>query len=179
MAKASKAIQIKTPFGVAVYPSLHKLDTEGQYPTNKYKTDLLLSKEDFAKFKAEFKEKIKGEKFKTKTPKMPFKTDKDGNELVRFKSKYMPLGFDIRNKQFPTDNPVDVGGGSTIRVMATIFNYDDGISLQINQYQVKELKQWNRESAFDAEDDGYEHEGDSGGFGEDSDEGTSGDELDI
>jgi hypothetical protein len=176
LAKA-KPNHIKIPLGTAVYPSLHKLDTEGKFPTNKYKTDILLSPEDLAKFKADFKEKTKGLGL-TKASKLPFKVNKDGDTLVRLKSKFMPVGFDAKNKKLPEGT--EVGGGSEIRCLANIFQYDEGVTLQVLQYQVKTLKTWSAQSAFDVDDDGYTHEGTESAFGGEDEEGdTETDDLDI
>lgn len=173
MAKA-KQITIEVPLGTAVYPHLHKPDTEGKYATGKYDTQIELEPVDLARFKKALAEKTKG--MPGAKGKLPFKKNKEGTELIVTKSKFMPIGFDSHNNRLPEGT--EVGGGSKIRVLCGIFDYDDGIALQLLQYQVKELKTYSLKSAFAVDDDGYTHEAESGFGGGDTSE-ESGDDLDI
>lgn len=176
MAKKSKKLKtIITPWGTAVYPCLHKLDTDGKFATNKFKVDIEPSdSSDFDRFKSELAELTRYLDLDEDST-TPIKTLKDGLEVIRLRSSERPMAFDTRNRPIHTDpddpkHPcVAVGGGSIIRANAMIYPYDEGYTLIITQYQIKELVPFGeRGSAFD-ESDGYEVENEdhaeTNGFG--------------
>lgn len=129
----AKNQMIYTPYGVANYPSLTKPDTEGKFATGKYQTKLNLSKEDMAKFQADF------EKAVGKIPKgykVPW-NEKDGQAFLTAKSQYQPKielvdGVRLEPGQY-------IGGGSKIRLACEIYDYDKGYSLRLKMVKVKEL----------------------------------------
>lgn len=147
-----------TPWGTASYPHLLKADTFKNQ--TKFKTGVVVTNQaDIGMFKDRFKELIADERFKFAKnsdrkgiPGMPFE-DTDAGFLIKSSSKFKPAGFDSRNNPLP--DGVNVGGGSTIRFLAQLFNYDEGISLQILSYQVRDLKEWGGASQFEPVDDGY------------------------
>ena len=141
---------IYTPYGVANYPFLTKPDTEGRYATGKYQTKLNLSKEDMAKFQADFKKAVgtipKGYK-------LPW-NEKDGQEFLTAKSQYQPKiklvdGLALEPGQY-------IGGGSIIRLACEIYDYDKGYSLRLKTVKVKELVSGGGDSFPDDEDEGTE-----------------------
>ena len=91
-------------------------------------------------------------------------TDKETGEVttfVRFKSKKKPLVFDAKKNKLPPS--VEIGGGSRIRVGATLNAYakgpNKGVNLYLNAVQVIELQQGFNINDFD-EEDGYVADGD-------------------
>jgi hypothetical protein len=148
--------KIVTPAGKAVYPKITKPDTFGEYADNKYKTNLELSAEDMAVVKAQIEDFAKTEKFKVSKPKMPWKDLKDGTEVLVFKSGFKPFVFDAKKNPLPEG--AEIGGGSTIRVAAELYNYEKGVSLRLKKVQVLELvKGGSSADEFDVED-GFEVE---------------------
>lgn len=164
----AKALNIVTPIGRAVFPKLTKRDTEGQFASNKYQTYLALEPEDLKKIQSQIKAAMADMTFKVKQPALPFKDGKDGEVLLVAKSKYLPLIIDSKKQplvspdQFDESNLDDVRklaaknppGGSRIRIGATLFNYDKGVSLQMHTVQVIEMAGRSLD-AFDIED-GFE-----------------------
>jgi hypothetical protein len=146
----AKSNTLKTPWGRAVYPRLQTEDpTYGGYsvrivPENEGELEA---------FQEQLQDAIAGTRFKTKTPQLPFPETQDGTVSIRAKSKFKPLGVDSKNNLLPED--VVVGAGSLIRLLVEPNVYDKGVSLYLKQYQVKELKEADTRSAFEAEDDGF------------------------
>lgn len=152
----STKVPFTTPFGTARYPHISSPDTQGKYADNKYKVKLVLplGSPEAQTFISQIKEAAtrlhgpKGLKLY-----MPFVEDEEANEAVFIlKTQYAPSIFDSRGK--PAKG-VNVGGGSVIRLMGNIVEYDKGITMQFNQVQIKELNGFGT-CAFDAVEDGYE-----------------------
>jgi len=148
----TKEVSFVSPIGIAVYPKITKPDTKGEYADNKYKTELELSSADLEKVRAEIKSKMKGMKFKVSQPKMPIKTGKDGIERLIAKSKFLPTIIDARKvklfdanaartdpDEFKKIGDLWIGGGSRIKIGCTLYNYEKGVSLQLNIVQIIEL----------------------------------------
>lgn len=159
---------IVTPIGTFVYPKISQPDTQGEFADNKYKTYLELDAQDMTSFKSQIAAIAKAETFKVKQPKMPFKTLKDGREVINATSAFKPLAFDARKQPIPED--AVIGGGSTGRIAVEVYNYDKGLSLRLKKVQVIDLKSWGGADEFDEVDDG---------FGSDEDEASPKNELDI
>ena len=161
---------IVTDFGKAIYPSITEVDDKGQFPTGKFKTYLELTPESMATFKATVEKIAKGETFKVKNPKMPFKTVtfKDGSttEVVVATSKFKPIIVDGLKK--PLKDGTSIGGGSIIRIAVEPYNYDKGLSLRLKKVQVKELITYGGADEFDEIEDGFT-----------DDSSDDGDDLDI
>ena len=161
-------VTMTTPIGVARYPKITSPDTTGDYADNKYKTDVVFSEADLKDIKAKIVEFAKGE-FKPdelKKLQLPIKehTDKESGEVttfVRFKSKRKPIVLDAKKNKLPPS--VEIGGGSKIRVGATLNAYskgpNKGVNLYLNAVQVIELQQGFNINDFD-EEDGYVADGD-------------------
>lgn len=147
-----------TAFGKAVYPKITEPDTHGDFADGKYKTYLELDPKDLATFKRDLSAWVKGQKFKVKDPKMPFKTLKDGREVLGASSKYAPVVGDRFKK--PLEDGVRIGGGSTIRLAVEPYNYDKGVSLRLKKVQVLELVSAGGLDEFDDVDDGFDNGGD-------------------
>jgi hypothetical protein len=91
---------------------------------------------------------------------MPFKTLKDGREVIAATSAFKPLAFDARKQ--PIADDVDIGGGSTGRIAVEVYNYDKGLSLRLKKVQVIDLKSWGGADEFDDVDDGFDATDDAG-----------------
>lgn len=168
----AKNIDYITPIGVAVYPHITVPDTTGQYADGKYKTQLEFEPDVFARVKADIMKLAKGMQFKTTRPKMPFKEkDKDGKPtyIIVAKSKFLPMVIDAKrnvivNKWDPPSEDelrkVNIGGGSRLRLGVELFNYGDGLSLQLTTVQVIERRtNTSNFDGFAVEDDGYDYDG--------------------
>lgn len=170
----AKRISFVSPIGTAVFPHITQRDTEGKYATKKYGTRLELSPEDFARVKAELTRIAKDETFEVKTPKMPFKKNKD-EELCQIyaSTQHLPLVIDSKKNKIVdpekiknVDSPqaqealrrLEVWGGSRIRLGCSVYNYGEGLSLQLETVQVIEARKRHSTDGFDVEDDGYEYE---------------------
>lgn len=139
------------------YPKIQKPDTYGKYATGKYVTNFSFpAKEDEDAFKAVLRSKAKELMPKTSKPKMPWKTDDEGEVTFKASSKYKPLIVDSKNKNVPES--ARIGGGTKARLIVAFNSYEGRLSLYLNQVQIKELVEWEskaQQSQFD-ETDGYE-----------------------
>jgi hypothetical protein len=149
----AKKIEWKTAKGIAKYPHITERDTGHQYSSGKYDTQLILTKEDAAPLIQQLKALAKEELPKLKDPKMPFKTDDDGNIIIKAKSEYQPLLIDARGKTLEkVPKGLRIRGGSTLRLYGTVNVYDKGISLWLNQVQIIDLVE--DRIAFEADEAG-------------------------
>lgn len=168
----AKRITFVSPIGTAVFPHITTRDMDGKYATKKYGTRLELSPEDFAKVKAELTRIAKSEKFDVKTPKMPFKKNKD-EELCQIyaSTQHLPLVVDAKKRDIVNPEHIkdvdaafemlkrnEVWGGSRIRISCTVYNYGEGLSLQLESVQVIEARKRHSTDGFDVEEDGYEYQ---------------------
>lgn len=159
-------VKFTSPFGVAQYPHISQPDTQGKYADNKYKTKLVCPLGDpAAQAFIQLIESTAKELGKDgKRDYRPYVEDEEANTVTfTFKSQFQPFIFDGRNNPIPTS--VRIGGGSEVRVFGSFIGYGEGakagISAQFNQVQVKALRNGGV-SAFEAVDDGYVYDGDSG-----------------
>lgn len=100
-------------------------------------------------------------KFSIPDPKIGIGESKKGEVTVVASSKFKPGMFDTKNNKLEAPK---VGQGTIARAFCQLNVHDEGISLQLSQVQIKELKEWEggsgAVSAFD-EAEGYESEGGS------------------
>ena len=119
----------------------------------------------------------------------PFKADKEGNETqIVAKSNFLPLVVDAKKRPlFDPRNPPNedkleslaIRGGSKIKIGCNVFQYDKGISLQLETVQIIErsggasLEGFDEEEGFDAfneaEAKGFDNEEGEGSSDEDED----------
>lgn len=165
---------ITTPIGIARFPHLIEPDTKGQFADNKYKVDLILTKEELAVLKKKFIE-VTG---LTDKNRFPFGVDKE-NENVMFlklKSKHKPLLMDADGMDIPVDAKVSIGGGSKLRVIAEVYPYNTagqkGVSLRMKSVQIISLVEGAR-LGFDKVEGGYSY------VPEDTDESDNDTALDL
>lgn len=145
-------IVLTTPPGIARYPHITTPDLKGKFADGKFKTKLIVPKKDAAPLV----EKLQTIAKEHKVSKLPFK-DEDGNIVFTFKTQFKPLVVDARLNEV---KQVDfrIGGGSRICVGFIVFQYDNGISLQMKQVQVLDLVDGNdvmfeaAEGSFNAAD---------------------------
>jgi hypothetical protein len=156
-------VKFTSPFGTAQYPHLSSPDTVGKYADNKYKTKLTLpagdpSAQAFIKVINDAAVAAHGPSGLKSHMHRPYVEDAEANTVTfTFKTAYQPPIFDGRGKPIPSK--VRVGGGSVLRIMGVIVDYEKGVSAQISQVQVKELN-GPGVCAFDTVDDGYVYEAD-------------------
>ena len=126
---------IATPFGVAKYPHISKPDTVGKFADGKFKINLVVSKEDLAKFKADFTAKVGAI---PKGHKLPWR-EKDGELIITAKSKYAPLVLDTKKQPIELEDGEYIAGGTVARALVEIGTYTGGFNLYLKKVQVKEL----------------------------------------
>lgn len=150
-------ITFVSPIGTARYPHITTPDSTGQYADGKFKTKLVVPKEDAASLVDRLKTLAK----EHKVSKLPF-TEEDGDIVFSIKSKFKPLVFDAKNNEVKKVD-LRVGGGSKLRVAGIVYPYDKGLSLQMKQVQIIDLQDGSdamfeaAEGSFDASDfDGEE-----------------------
>lgn len=167
MAK-QEAIPFLTPWMVARFPKITQPDTKGKYADGKFKTDGVLTDEDYKV--AEQTLADAGKHFwpdadVVELPLMAFyanaddkKAKKSDSKGMRLKSKYRPAVFDSKKKKLPES--VAIGGGSVFRVASAIFPWSKaektkvkdakgkvtveetvayGVSLRLGDVQIKKL----------------------------------------
>jgi hypothetical protein len=149
-------IKFTSPFGSARYPHISSPDTKGKFADNKYKTKLVFAIDDpAAKAAVEAIDAAAIEIHGAKGGKLykPYVIDEDEGEItIIAKSTYAPAIFDAKGNQA---KGVQIGGGSVLRLMGNLVEFEKGISLQLNQVQIKELNSFGK-FAFEAIEDGYE-----------------------
>lgn len=112
-------VSFVTPFGVAVFPSLSKPDTEGKFPTGKFQTSIAFEPADEKTIEGTFKDAAKqffGKEAGEAT--FPRKVLKDGTVVWRAKSKKRPAVFDAKKAAIPVS--AEIGGGSELRLSLTL-----------------------------------------------------------
>jgi hypothetical protein len=147
---------ITTPIGTAVFPHLRKPDTfKGQ---EHFKVSVELPKAEAEAFKAKVLEMADLSKL-PKKPKTPVKDGRDDSVMnVTAKSKYAPGIFDAHKNRIPES--IDIAGGSKIRAICEVYQYDEGVSLRLLQVQVVQLRERaGGNCAFEEIEDGYTYEG--------------------
>lgn len=147
-----------TPIGIARYPHLIEPDTKGQYADDKYKVDLILTKQELADLKKRFIE-VSG---LTEKNRFPIGVDKEDESIMflKLKSKHKPLLIDANGMDLPVDAKVSIGSGSKIRAIAEIYPYNTagqkGVSLRLKSIQIISLVEGSR-MGFDKVEGGYEY----------------------
>lgn len=136
-----------TPVGTAKWPHLVKADTTGKYADGKWKTGLIMTPEE-AKPLVALIDKL-ASTHKHKSPQLPYKKEvtKEGKETgnIQFtlKSKFAPAIFDVKNHKVDVkrlDGDFSIGAGSRLKIAGEVFEYEKGLSLQMQQVQVIELQ---------------------------------------
>lgn len=118
--------------GTAGYPYLDKPDMKF---SQKYKTDLILPKEQAREYVEVCKELLR-ESFgsKTKGASVPYKVNKeDGTVTFRFKSNMKPGLFDIKGKKV-NSSKVKLASGSIIKVAGKFQTYKTGPNFGVTAY---------------------------------------------
>lgn len=152
-------IKFTSQFGVARYPHISSPDTKGKFADNKWKTKLVfpINPQTMQMVEAigEAADTLAATASVTVSrAKMyvPIEVDEEAGEIVLItKTAYAPAIFDAAG------NPakgVQIGGGSVLRVMGNLVPFEKGITLQLNQVQIKELNGFGT-CAFDTVEDGY------------------------
>lgn len=167
----AKKITFYSSVGAALFPHITEKDMEGKYASKKFSTQLVYqTPEDFAKDKAKLQAIADSFTFEHGEPKLPFKTDKSGEQSLVAKSQYLPMIYDAKKAIIvdkwspPSDEELKakrIRQGSIIRISGNIFTYDTrslgaGISLQLDSVQLIKTADGGADG-FDVEDgDAYE-----------------------
>lgn len=154
---------VVTPIGRARFPHITEKDTEGQYATNKFTTEIVLDEEGTADLKHQYREAAKRMCPELEHPHLPIKTAKDGTVSFIFKSTKKPLIMDAKGKRLPHSTKIVIGGGSTIRVAGVLTTWEKGLTAYLDAVQVIKLAQ--RDASFEPAnvDDGFEYSPDMDG----------------
>lgn len=168
----AKKIIFYSSAGLALFPYITTKDLEGKFASKKYSTQLVYqSPEDLAKDKARLQAIADAMTWEFGPAKLPFKTDKRGEESLIAKSQYMPMVYDAK-KNILVDKWGDpltpeqqkskrILQGSIIRVSGVVFPYDTkslgaGLSIQLDSVQLIKAPEGGADG-FDVEDgDAYE-----------------------
>lgn len=148
---------ITTPIGIARFPHITKPDTEGKYADNKYKVNLVLTKNEIA----EFKKKLSSLFEITDKHKLPFGTDKKDESIVYLvtKNDKKPALFDKDKIDLPVDTNVKIRSGAKLRLIVEAYPWkaagNVGISLKLMSVQIISLTEPVPE--FDVIEDGYSY----------------------
>lgn len=148
---------ITTPIGIARFPHITKPDTDGKYADNKYKVNLVLTKDEIA----EFKKKIVEMFGVTDKHKLPFGTDKKDENIVFLvtKNDKKPALFDKDKMELPVDTNVKIRSGAKLRLIVEAFPWkaagNVGVSLKLMSVQIISLTEPVPE--FDVIEDGYSY----------------------
>lgn len=153
-------IKFTSQFGAARYPHISSPDTKGKFADNKWKTKLVFPiNADTMKMVAEIEAAADtfADTAAVSVPRkkmyVPIEVDEDANEIILItKTGYAPAIFDGKGN---AAKGVNIGGGSVLRVMGNIVPFDKGITLQLNQVQIKELNGFGT-CGFESVEDGYE-----------------------
>lgn len=162
---ADRLEKITSPKGVAMYPWLTRPDTkwdvEGVY---KISVSVPSDNKEVQEFCDKVREKFVDEFGNKKIAKaiFPFKEDDEGNTIIQFKSKKQPRLFNSKGQPIKNTEDLKIGGGSIVKVNASINPYDKGIntgvSLYLNAVQIIELVEFGNKSLFDDEGEGFASE---------------------
>jgi hypothetical protein len=164
---AGRLERITSPKGIAMYPWLTRQDTKWS-PDGVYKISLSVPSDDkeVQEFCDKVREKFTDEFGNKKIAKaiFPFKEDEEGNTIITFKSKNLPRLFNSKGQPIKNTDDLKIGGGSIVKVNASINPYDKGINtgvaLYLNAVQIIELVEFGNKSLFGDEGEGFAVEDD-------------------
>jgi hypothetical protein len=158
--KGGSAQKIATPIGRFSYPFFLEKKTGGQYPSDKYECDLLVTPEEFNSKQGEVLQQAiimaAQELFSDATIESweefqsPFKEVEgpDGNTYIRIraKSQYKPTVYNAQKKEMDDEDVKDIKGGDYGRLVVQHWTYtkkDGGVSLNLEAAQF-----WKEGEAF-------------------------------
>lgn len=153
-------IKFTSGFGAARYPHISSPDTKGKFADNKWKTKLVfpitpenMQMVDAINAAADTFAATPAVSVPRAKMYVPIEVDEEAGEIVLItKTGYAPAIFDARGN---AAKGVQIGGGSVLRVMGNLVPFDKGLTLQLNQVQIKELNGFGT-CGFDDVEDGYE-----------------------
>ena len=138
------ATKYVSPKGTAGYPKLTRPDTKFK-AEGEYSTSLTMDAKTAQPFMETIKEAFVEEFGAKAEPKAnyPFKKNDDGTFTFKFKSKNKPKLFDSHGKPIRSDDELNIGSGSTLKVAGAISCRQVSgkyyATLYINQVQVINL----------------------------------------
>lgn len=137
---------VTQPFSVS-YPSLHKPNTEGNYPSGKYEATALLHPDEHsdtldimktavaAAFEAEWPDSDQEGKHN------PITKQPDGSYKIKFKTKSAPVLEDASGAQLAED--IIIGPGDLIRCACNVAAYrgpNSGVTIYLNKVRLIEKR---------------------------------------
>jgi len=153
MAKVTKFL---TSVGRAKYPHLNRPDTAFDTNSPKYKTELIISKEDAAPLVKLIKETAAEEFGNKKNIRLPYTVDEETGEVsFKVQSKYQPKFYDTKGNPITPSALPNIGGGSQLRGGGILNLYSvsgtSGVGLMLDKIQVVEVS-----GGFGGVDDGFD-----------------------
>jgi len=146
-----------SPVGRAKYPHLNIPDAAFDAANPKYKTEIVMSKDEAKDFVRSVKEAVEQEfGANKKNIRLPYTVDDETGEVsVKVQSQFLPKFFDTAGNPIVPSALPRINGGSLIRA-GGIFNLytvsgTSGLSLMLDKVQVVEVS-----SGFSGDDDGFD-----------------------
>ena len=137
---------VTQPFSVS-YPSLHKPNTEGNFPSGKYECTALLDSNEHSDTLNAIKAAVDSA-FDAKWPGQdqsarhnPLRKQPDGSYKVKFKTKSAPILEDATGSKLAED--IIVGSGDLVRCACTVAAYEgpnDGVTIYLNKVRLIEKR---------------------------------------
>jgi len=151
-----KVTKFLTAVGRAKYPHLNKPDAAFNTENPKFKTELLMSKEDAAPLVKLIKEAAAEEFGAKKQVRMPFTVDEETGEVsFKVQSKYQPKFYDTQGQVITPSALPTVGGGSQLRAGGILNLYtvtgSSGVGLMLDKIQIVEVV-----DGFGGDDGGFD-----------------------
>jgi hypothetical protein len=137
---------VTQPFSVS-YPSLHKPNTEGNFPSNKYEVTALLDETEHADtltaiksavnsaFQAEWADQDVSDKHN------PIRKQPDGTYKIKFKTKSAPILEDATGSKL--SDGIIIGSGDLVRCACNVAAYSgpqSGVTIYLNKVRLIEKR---------------------------------------
>lgn len=151
----AKLIKFISSVGRAKYPHLNKPDTAFNADNPKYKTEIVMSKDDAKDLVTKIKEAAAEEFGGKKNIRMPYTVDEETGEVsFKMQSKYEPKFYDTQGQVIAPSSLPNIGGGSQLKGGGILNLYtvsgSSGVSLMLDKIQVVEV------STFGGDDEGFD-----------------------
>ena len=151
----AKPIKFISPVGRAKYPHLNKPDTAFDTANPKYKTEIVMSKDDATPLVKMIKDAAAEEFGNKKNIRMPYTVDEETGEVsFKMQSKYEPKFYDTQGQVITPSALPNIGGGSQLRGGGILNLYtvsgSSGVGLMLDKIQVVEV------STYGGDDEGFD-----------------------
>ena len=151
----AKPIKFISPVGRAKYPHLNKPDTAFDTANPKYKTEIVMSKDDATPLVKMIKDAAAEEFGNKNNIRMPYTVDEETGEVsFKMQSKYEPKFYDTQGQVITPSALPNIGGGSQLRGGGILNLYtvsgSSGVGLMLDKIQVVEV------STYGGDDEGFD-----------------------